>query len=100
MKNGRNDTIEVPDGKRYVCQWTDWYDKINPRWRVRENGKLVKGGQGDWSPMAISGSTGFVVVIAALVALRQVIGVPAWTEALQDLAWVIREVRTSKDAEK
>ena len=76
---------------RYQAQWDTWWDGINPDWRIRQDGKLVIGGEGDWSSMMIPGTCGFVLVIGGLYALRNTHTPEAWSAELLDVAWVIEQ---------
>lgn len=96
IKSARAERVVVKDPVKFKQQWVQWWIKINPEWRTRNVGKLTIGGKGDWSPMWISGTNGFINVIAGLVALKEIYTVEEWAGEMRDIAWVIQQARAQK----
>lgn len=102
VKNARNGrmTQYVDDKEAFVEKWYLWWDAINPEWRERRDGQLVTGGSGDWSTMYLPGPNGFLNVLGALVALRDMETPERWSEAMRDVRWVIGQVLAAKQEER
>lgn len=96
IKNARANRVVPKAGIKFVASWYSWWDHLNPEWRERKDGRLVRGGTGDWSSMLISGKNGFVNIVAALSALYDLLAVEEWEEAAKDIKWVIHEARLQK----
>lgn len=101
----RQPTIEDPDA--FVAAFWKWWDELNPRWRIRDNGHLKIGGAGPWDALHKSGQNGFLSVLQVLYWWRSLLGVDSaegskdWNYAVIDVVWVLSEVLHSKvSAEK
>jgi hypothetical protein len=80
----------------YPHRFLDWWERENPAWRERQDGKLMLGGLGSWSSMWTMGPNGWVNIIAGLVALHSKANPDKWGYALQDIHWVLGQVLAAK----
>ncbi|KAL0568504.1 hypothetical protein V5O48_013484 [Marasmius crinis-equi] len=47
-------------------EWWTWWDEVNPAWRLRVDGKVVPGGEGDWEALVSPGPDGILLFLVAL----------------------------------
>ena len=91
--------MTVVNAQQLPNNWARWWSNINPAWRTRIDGRLVTGGEGDWSSMwKPTGTNGWINVLGCLQALRGVVGDEKWAAELHDVAWVLSEVLKAKQA--
>jgi hypothetical protein len=79
----------------FVAAFWKWWDAINPPWRIRINGRLTIGGAGPWVSLHKPGQNGFLSVLQVLSWWRGLLGVEEtddWNSAVEDVAWVLKEV--------
>ena len=100
IRFARENPIAVKNAAKFSAVWWRWWDTMNPSWRARVNGRPQRGGTGDWSSMIKSGKNGFLTVLASLVALEQSAEDECWRAALEDVNWVLEEVRAAAEASK
>lgn len=76
----------------YVQKWHTWWQNLNPTWRDCENGRLVLGGQGEWSTLSHTGTNGWINIIASIDALCRVADQPTIVYAITDAGWALNQV--------
>ncbi|KAF7797639.1 hypothetical protein EIP86_008839 [Pleurotus ostreatoroseus] len=96
IKTARANRVIHKGRAKYADDWQTWWNNINPEWRERRAGRLVRGGTGDWSSMWVPGKNGFLNILGALSALYELAPNDDWIEAVADVKWVIREARKQK----
>lgn len=95
IQNARKKNMFVPieSRARFLADWFDWWEHINPEWRERDGtGCLILGGDGAWDGMFKPGKCGFLLVLECLVGLHQYACVESFEESLKDVEWTVDQV--------
>lgn len=98
IQNARHGFIVLKKKENYESAWWTWWDTLNPSWRARENGRPVGRDSGDWSPLFKAGTNGFVNVLMSLLGLQDAAIEENWRVALEDVSWVLQEVRVAAES--
>ncbi|KAK7015128.1 hypothetical protein VNI00_019209 [Paramarasmius palmivorus] len=108
-KNGRNRKVGLARPStvslsNMEATWWSWWSKAQPTWRPRDQeGRVVPGGNGDWSSLRLHGKDGLVMF---LIALRwwyemesgdDLFKEGGWWDAVRSVYWSILQLQ--KDAE-
>jgi hypothetical protein len=89
----RNSVVIKPDRYGgYTKDWFVWWERLNPAWRARENGRLRIDSAGDWSSMFRPGKCGFILVLECLHGLQEVAPVEDLVNSVKDVDWVLTGV--------
>jgi len=70
-----------------------WWTALQPEWRLSDDNKGLKKGNGDWSRLRISGANGFLSVMVALFFWKSSLKSPndvGWKVALEDAVWALK----------
>ncbi|KAJ7715061.1 hypothetical protein B0H16DRAFT_1340274 [Mycena metata] len=87
----------IGDVYAFAAQWWIWWVSINPAWRERVEGRLVKAGNGDWESVA---QTGPNEMLNVLICLRwwydglknDAPAILKWKEAVEDVQWAMQAI--------
>jgi hypothetical protein len=111
IKGGRTTkTTKIPPVKnvtKYSEKWYQWWDHLQPDWRVRDRegnwltgGDTTYGGDNEWGALDKPGPNGCLSVVAGLYiwgvcqdqpdAVKQ-----RWATAVQDVAWMLEGLAES-----
>ncbi|KAK7015515.1 hypothetical protein VNI00_019113 [Paramarasmius palmivorus] len=84
--------------------WWTWWTNAQPTWRPKdEEGRVVPGGEGDWSALRLHGKDGLVMFLVALrwwyemESHEDLFKVGGWWDAVRSVYWTILQLQ--KDAE-
>jgi hypothetical protein len=83
----------------FIGAFWKWWDGLNPSWRIRVDGRLKIGGAGSWETLHKPGQNGFLSVLQTLSWWRGMLGVEGtddWNSAVEDVAWVLKQVLNSQ----
>ncbi|KAJ7029086.1 hypothetical protein C8F04DRAFT_923292, partial [Mycena alexandri] len=85
----------IIDTFSFAVRWWKWWESINPEWRVRKEGRLLREGEGSWDSVAQTGPNGMLNVLICLRwwydALKGDEGaMDDWKEALADVEWALK----------
>lgn len=93
IQNARSGNIVVTPERNdgFTKDFLAWWDKINPEWRAREDGRLVVDGSGTWDELFRPGKCGFLLVLECIRALYVTADIEVLTYALGDVDWALNE---------
>ncbi|KAJ7029316.1 hypothetical protein C8F04DRAFT_907643, partial [Mycena alexandri] len=88
----------IIDVYSFASRWWAWWVEINPAWRARTGGvvmkRLAKEGEGDWGSVASTGPNGMLNILICLRWWYDALGgneggKAGWKEALEDVVWAL-----------
>lgn len=83
----------------FIGAFWKWWDGINPSWCICIDGHLKIGGTGPWESLHKPGQNRFLSVLQTLSWWRGLLGVDGtddWHSAVEDVAWVLKEILNSQ----
>lgn len=86
--------IIIKDLGIFVAAFWNWWDAINPPWRIWVDGCLKVGGVGSWASLHKPGQNRFLSVLQFLSWWQGLLdaGAEDWDSAVEDVVWVLKEV--------
>ncbi|KAJ7734671.1 hypothetical protein B0H16DRAFT_1327429, partial [Mycena metata] len=87
----------IVDVFSFAARWWNWWESINPEWRVRKGNRLLREGEGSWDSVAQTGPNGMLNVLICLRwwydALKgDEAAMGDWKEALSDVEWALKGI--------
>ncbi|KAJ7723989.1 hypothetical protein B0H16DRAFT_1333762, partial [Mycena metata] len=87
----------IVDVFSFAARWWNWWESINPEWRVQKGNRLLREGEGSWDSVAQTGPNGMLNVLICLRwwydALKgDEAAMGDWKEALSDVEWALKGI--------
>ncbi|KAF8184374.1 hypothetical protein K438DRAFT_1598376, partial [Mycena galopus ATCC 62051] len=91
VKNARKGVPNIGTAEQMEGEWWAWWRKINPGWRLSDNGDLVQNHDGPFDVLKCPGQNGFLSIMVCLKWWHGSMEVPSdtWNGAIADVKWVL-----------